>query len=60
MLVLGGENDASWIPKDVHETARAYAVEADIIPNMAHDAMLEAGWRDAADRILNWLRALDL
>jgi pimeloyl-ACP methyl ester carboxylesterase len=56
MLILGAEKDTVIAPRDVHDTARAYGVKAEIFPNMAHDMMLEAGWKSVAERILNWLQ----
>jgi pimeloyl-ACP methyl ester carboxylesterase len=56
MLILGAEKDTVIPPGDVHATARAYGVQAEIFPDMAHDMMLEAGWRSVAMRILNWLK----
>jgi pimeloyl-ACP methyl ester carboxylesterase len=56
MLVLGAEKDTVIAPGDVHATARAYGVKAEIFPGMAHDMMLEAGWRSVAERILDWLK----
>ena len=55
LLVLGAQNDTVIAPRDVHDTARAYGGKAEIFPNMAHDMMLEAGWRSVAERILKWL-----
>jgi pimeloyl-ACP methyl ester carboxylesterase len=56
LLVLGAEKDTVIAPRDVHATARAYGVKAEIFPNMAHDMMLEAGWKSVTERILNWLK----
>ena len=56
LLVLGAEKDTVIPPSDVHATARAYGVTAEIFPNMAHDMMLEAGWQSVAERILDWLK----
>lgn len=56
LLVLGGANDTVIPPVDVRKTARAYNTEAEIFPNMAHDMMLEKGWKDVADRIMGWLQ----
>lgn len=55
LLIFGAEDDTVIPPSDVRATARAYGVEAEIFPAMAHDMMLEAGWRSVAERILNWL-----
>lgn len=56
MLVLGGERDTIFQPKEVGMAARAYGGRATIYPGMAHDLMLEAGWQSVADHILRWLR----
>ena len=56
LLILGAEKDTVIAPSDVHATARAYGVKAEIFPDMAHDMMLEAGWRSVAERILEWLK----
>ncbi len=60
MLVLGANNDNVFSTGEVRATARAYGVEAKIFPDMAHDMMLEAGWQDVADVIIEWLRELEL
>lgn len=52
VTVLGARNDTIFPPAAVARTARAYGVKAEIFENMAHDMMLEAGWRDVAERIL--------
>lgn len=56
LLILGAEKDTVIAPRNVHDTARAYGVKAEIFPNMAHDMMLEAGWKSVAEHILNWLQ----
>jgi pimeloyl-ACP methyl ester carboxylesterase len=55
LLILGAGNDNSITPGQVHATARAYGVQAEIFPNMAHDMMLEKDWEAVAKRILEWL-----
>ncbi|MBV6394527.1 MAG: hypothetical protein HFACDABA_00092 [Anaerolineales bacterium] len=55
LLVLGAEQDTVIRPRDIRDTARAYGVEAALFPDMAHDMMLEAGWRSVATRIVEWL-----
>jgi pimeloyl-ACP methyl ester carboxylesterase len=55
MLVLGAENDILFSPREVRATASAYRTEAEFIPGMAHDMMLEPGWADVAERIHAWL-----
>ena len=60
LLVLGAENDRIISPKEVAATGRAYGAETELFPGMAHDMMLEAGWRAVADRTLSWLDEQDL
>ena len=55
ILVLGGANDAIVSQQSIHRTARAYKAEMEIFPDMAHDLMLENGWRQVAGRIHEWL-----
>lgn len=57
LLVLGGGRDTIFSPAEVDATARAYGVQPEIFPDVAHDMMLEAGWRDVAARIADWLEA---
>jgi hypothetical protein len=39
----------------VEETANLHAVEAEIIPGMAHAVMLDMNWEQAAQRLAAWL-----
>ena len=57
-LVLGGEMDRAVSRKDVEQIARCYGIGAHFIPGMAHDQMLDAGWRKAAEHIDNWVRRI--
>ena len=57
LLVLGGARDTIFSPDEVGATARAYGVAAEILPGLAHDMMLDAGWEAAAQRIADWLEA---
>jgi len=50
LLVIGAQNDMVIPLKAVHATARAYGTTAVIFPDMAHDVMLEAGWKRAGSR----------
>jgi alpha-beta hydrolase superfamily lysophospholipase len=56
LLILGAEKDNAIAPGQVHATARAYGLQAEIFPNMAHDMMLEKDWESVARRILDWLK----
>ena len=55
LLVLGAEDDRVFSVSEQQKTARAYKTEAIIYPDMAHDMMLEQGWKRVADQILSWL-----
>jgi pimeloyl-ACP methyl ester carboxylesterase len=60
LLILGAENDNSITPDQVHATAKAYGLQAEMFPNMAHDMMLEADWKSVAERILSWLKEREI
>ena len=54
---MGAADDRLITPAEVEATARAYQTQAEVLPGMAHDMMLEAGWQAVADPILTWLEA---
>jgi pimeloyl-ACP methyl ester carboxylesterase len=60
VLVVAAENDRVFYRRDMRKTARAYNHKAVIMPDMAHDMMLEKDWRKAADVILDWLAGREL
>lgn len=55
MLVLGAARDNMLARREIEATARAYHAPCEIVPEVAHDSMLELHWRDVAERILAWL-----
>ncbi len=55
LLVLGAARDNMVRPSEIEATARAYHTQFEIIPDVAHDSMLEMRWQVAAERILGWL-----
>ncbi len=55
VLVLGAGRDNMIGPREIEATARAYHTQAEIIPDVAHNSMLELGWQNVAERILVWL-----
>jgi pimeloyl-ACP methyl ester carboxylesterase len=59
VAVLGAQEDAIFTPKEVWATARAYDTVPTLFPDMAHDMMLEPGWREVADFIRGWLKRLE-
>jgi pimeloyl-ACP methyl ester carboxylesterase len=60
LLVLGAARDNMIAPREIEATARAYNTRAEIIPDVAHNSMLEMGWQTVAERILAWLNERDL
>lgn len=59
MLVMGGEKDTAFPPYLVESTARAYHTTAKIFPGMAHGMMLEPGWQDVAQAVVDWIQTMD-
>lgn len=55
LLVLGGAQDKFFSPSEIEATALAYHVPHEILPDMAHDMMLDTRWQTVAERILLWL-----
>ena len=55
LLVIGGEKDAIFHVWETERLARAYKTKAVIMPNSAHDMMLDTRWQMPADSILVWL-----
>lgn len=55
LLVVGAENDALIAPKKIEKTAHVLNADCRIFPAMAHDLMLERGWRRVADFMIDWL-----
>jgi pimeloyl-ACP methyl ester carboxylesterase len=55
VLVLGAARDHMLAPREIEATARAYHAPWEVVPDVAHDSMLERHWRDVAERILTWV-----
>ena len=58
LLVLGAARDNMIGPSEIEATARACHTKAEIIPDVAHNSMLEQRWQNVAERILAWLNEL--
>jgi pimeloyl-ACP methyl ester carboxylesterase len=54
-LVLGAEKDAFISEAALKDTARAFGVDYEVFPGMAHGMMLDPDWQQVADRMLSWL-----
>ncbi len=59
MLVMGAEKDRLFTIKQIKATAKAYNTEAILFPNLAHMMMLEDGWQDVADSMIQWISEKD-
>ncbi|MCO6440373.1 MAG: alpha/beta hydrolase [Nitrococcus mobilis] len=55
MLVVGAQDDVLFSVAEAEQTARAYAADLHLQPNMGHAVMLEPGWRSLAERVIDWL-----
>jgi pimeloyl-ACP methyl ester carboxylesterase len=56
ILVIGAANDAVVRENSIVKTARIYRADFKIFPNMAHDLMLDDGWKAVAEFIFDWLK----
>ncbi len=56
LLILGAARDNMLKPGEIEATARAYHTRFEIIPDVAHNSMLELRWQSVAERILGWVR----
>ena len=54
-LVLAAGRDSLFDLDEVQATARTFGVEAEVVPDIAHDMMLDTNWREVAGRISAWL-----
>lgn len=55
MLVMAAANDYLFTHYEQQRTAQAYNALLDILPDTAHDMMLEKDWQTLADRVARWL-----
>jgi pimeloyl-ACP methyl ester carboxylesterase len=60
LLILGAERDNMISPREIEATGRAYNTQAYIVPDVAHNSMLEQRWQSVADRILTWLNEIEV
>jgi alpha-beta hydrolase superfamily lysophospholipase len=56
IYVAGAVNDRIFSTAEMEKLARTYDTGAILFPDMAHDMMLEPGWKSVADSILGWLK----
>ena len=55
ILVLGSTADTMFTTGEYMATAQTYNASAELLDGMGHAMMLDDGWQDVADRILEWL-----
>ncbi|MCY3505082.1 MAG: alpha/beta fold hydrolase [Chloroflexi bacterium] len=55
MLILGAAEDRIVPEPPLRDTAADYGADLTMVPDMAHDMMLEDNWQEAAGTMLNWL-----
>jgi pimeloyl-ACP methyl ester carboxylesterase len=60
VLVIGGGADRLFSRREMERTAKAYGGRAVMIPDAAHDLMLDGRWRQVAEAMLAWLDARSL
>jgi len=60
MLVLGSTTDTMFTTDEFMATAKTYNTNAELLCGMGHAMMLDTGWQDVADRILEWLNGRSL
>lgn len=59
VLVLGTPEDNLIAPPDLRDTARRYSVTASEFPGMGHDLMLDEGWQEPGQAMVEWLDQVD-
>ena len=57
VLVLGSPDDRLMPLADVRQVAEHYGAELRLFPGMGHDLMLDAGWQEPLDALLDWVEA---
>lgn len=57
MLVMGSPNDALVPISDIRNTATRLGAELIEFPGIGHDMMLDGGWEEPAEAMLDWIDA---
>lgn len=57
MLLIAAADDRIFTVEEERHTAEAYGAQWELMPNMAHDVMLDRGWERVADTMFAWLTA---
>ncbi len=56
MLIIGGAQDRVFPAAEIEDLGKLYGADVTMLPDTAHDIMLEASWQAAADRMIAWLK----
>ncbi len=57
MLLLGADRDTFFPPSSIQASASAYNADAMIFLNRGHDLMLDQGWKEVADYMVQWMKS---
>ncbi len=55
-LVIGGEDDFLFTPKQMTNTAKKYNTQPVMFEGMGHDIMLDKGWENVAGKVHQWIQ----
>ncbi|MBX0330238.1 alpha/beta fold hydrolase [Oscillochloris sp. ZM17-4] len=55
LLVMAAEQDRIITVAEERATAQAWGADLEVLPDIAHDLMLDTGWERAAGRMAAWL-----
>ena len=57
LYLLGAERDALISPSAIKASAVAWNAEYTIFPGRGHDIMLDSGWQEVAEHIVQWIKS---
>lgn len=57
MALLGADQDTLFPPTSIRASAVAYNAEAMIFLKRGHDLMLDQGWEEVAEWMVQWMKA---
>ncbi len=57
MLLLGADRDTLFPPSSIQASASAYNADSMIFLNRGHDLMLDQGWEEVADAMVQWMKS---
>ena len=56
LTFLGAESDAIIPPSSIQASATAYQTTATIFSHRGHDLMLDQGWEEVVEHMMNWIK----